>query len=94
MNAADSRKNERSASRGLEGEGEAAEGEGGFDPRLWTPHLTPACNLVLCVCLLIRRGRVAGKKKKDSTGEQIDTVWTELTLVDQLENNLGFICSL
>lgn len=32
MNAANLRKNEHSASRGLEGGGEAAEREGGFDP--------------------------------------------------------------
>lgn len=51
MNAADSRKKERSASRGLEGEGEAAEGEGGFDPRVSVNAALDSCLQSGALCL-------------------------------------------
>lgn len=47
--------------------------------RLWTPHLTLACTLALCVCVLITGKNGVKKKKQNKTwgsrSTQIDLIW-------------------
>lgn len=69
---------------------------GGQGRGFWSSHvcerrtwLLPALWRSVSACSL--QGIMTWKKK--NMGEQVDTIWPDSTLVDQLENNLGFICS-
>lgn len=92
MNATNLRKNEHSASRGLEGGGEAAEREGGFDPcASVNATLDSLHSGALCRRAHYREDWLEKKREHGGAG------WHSLdwfALVDQLENNLGFIYSL
>lgn len=74
MNAANSRKNERSVLRGLEGGGEAVDREGGFDPCASVNATLVSLHAgALSACSLQRR--MAWKREQGVAGRQFKLIW-------------------